>query len=66
MFACPECGCTEFYARRRCTLDIKVDGDNEFLDGVHPDDVGADIYDAEDPFGPYECVECGAEYDELC
>lgn len=63
MFVC-ECGCTEFYAHQRCTMDIKVDGDNNFLDTM-PDDANCAIYDAETPFGPYECVECGREYDYL-
>lgn len=45
-------------------MDVKVDGDNNFLDTM-PDDSWSSIYDAEDPFGPYECIECGAEYDTL-
>lgn len=64
MFACENCGCTEFYAHQRCTMDVKVDGNNNFLDTM-PDDCAQSIYDAETPFGPYECIDCGAEYDYL-
>lgn len=45
-------------------MDIKVNGNNDFLDTM-PEDSNGSIYDAEEPFGPYECVNCGAEYEKL-
>lgn len=64
MFACKSCGGTEFTAHQIVRMDIVVDGDNEYVGPVSPD-CAADIYDSEEPYGPYRCVSCGAEYDEL-
>lgn len=59
-----ECGCTEFYAHQVCHLDVVVDGDNEWL--RNPDnDTDAAIYHSGTPFGPYTCVSCGEEYDDI-
>lgn len=63
MKAC-KCGSHEFYARQVCRLDIIVDESNCFLKDIGPEGHTA-IYDAETPYGPYTCTECGAEYESL-
>ena len=60
-----ECGCEEFYAHQVCHLDIKVDGDGNFLDNVHVGYVEKDIYHSDPPFGPFVCVDCDKEYSKL-
>ena len=58
------CGCGRFYAHQVCHMDIIVDADNCFIENAS-EDAAAAIYDAQTPYGPYVCVECGAEYDDL-
>jgi rubredoxin len=52
------CGNTRFMAHQLCRHDVVVDGSNNF----ERDD---GIYDSETPYGPYQCTQCNAEYDEL-
>jgi|GEM_PF-2983036 len=52
------CGGSTFTGHQVCRHDVIVDGDNTFVDG-------RDIYDSENPYGPYTCLKCGAEYDDL-
>lgn len=67
-----KCGNEEFYAHQLCRLTVIVDGNKHFLSNpvrMNPD-TGVleeywDIYDAETPYGPYECTACGREYDEI-
>lgn len=58
------CGCDRFYAHQVCRMDVIVDADNDFIENPGGDAAEA-IYDAGDPYGPYQCVECGAEYASL-
>lgn len=59
---CKHCGGKEFFAHQVCRLNIIVDSDGEFLDNAHGDANQA-IYDAGNPYGPFQCCTCGAEYD---
>ena len=59
-----KCGCNRFYAHQVVRMDVICDGDGEFADNLEVG-VEAAIYDAETPYGPFQCVQCGAEYDEL-
>ena len=61
-FKC-ECGNDQFYAHQVCHLDVKVDGDNMFLNN-EPNDKSA-CYEAGTPFGPYTCTKCGKETEEI-
>jgi len=57
-------GCSKFIARQRCYHDIIVDNDNNFIQNdALPGQ--SSIYESEIPYGPYTCVKCGKEYDEL-
>ena len=52
------CGNDSFFAHQLMRHDVIVDAGGVFLK-----DQG--VYDAEHPYGPFACTECGAEYDEL-
>lgn len=58
-----KCGCTRFYAHQVCRVDVIVDKDNNFQGDITEGQVS--VYDAEEPYGPYTCMKCGAEYDSL-
>jgi hypothetical protein len=64
MFKC-KCGGTEFSAHQILRVDIVVDGDNEFIRNENELDDSLAIYDAEAPYGPYVCRNCGMEYDNM-
>lgn len=59
-----ECGHNRFYARQLLRADIIVDSNGEFAANIH-DDLAANVYEAERPYGPYQCELCGREYEEL-
>lgn len=59
---CKHCNGDTFFAHQVCRLDIIVDSEGEFLDNAHGDANQA-ISDAGDPYGPFQCCTCGAEYD---
>ena len=61
---CKYCGGEQFIAHQICRMDVLVDGNGDFIDGVHKD-LNLDIYDSESPYGPFQCCGCGAEYDAL-
>jgi hypothetical protein len=61
---CPKCGCNEFTAHQVCRHDVVVDSQNNYIRGLCGQE-DKDIYDAEDPYGPYSCLECHEVYDEL-
>lgn len=52
------CGSTVFNAHQRCYHDVTVDETGAFLE-----DKG--IYQSETPYGPFTCVVCQREYDEI-
>jgi len=52
------CGSDMFNAHQLARHDVVVDAG-----GIYQKDIG--VYDAEHPYGPFTCVQCGAEYDEL-
>lgn len=61
---CKHCGGEEFVAHQICRMEILVDGEGDYIDGVHKD-VALDIYDSEPAYGPFQCTGCGAEYGVL-
>lgn len=52
------CGSDEFNAHQLTRHDVIVDAA-----GAYKKDIG--VYDAEYPYGPFTCTQCGAEFDEL-
>ena len=52
------CGNELFGAHQQARHDVVVDAS-----GIFQRDIG--IYDSENPYGPYTCTKCGAEYEEL-
>jgi len=62
--ACGNCGCNRFTAKQICRVNVIVDDTNTFLDNQEPT-MHESIYDAENPFGEYTCVNCYETYDSL-
>lgn len=62
---CPMCGSTEFSAHQVIHVDVMVDIETGFFDGNISGDIGANICEVGDPYGPYTCMNCGFECDEL-
>lgn len=62
MRACKKCGCREFYGHQLVRMDVICTGEG-FERNIH-EDISTDIYDAEKPYGPFSCVDCGEQYDE--
>lgn len=58
-----KCGNDRFYAHQCVRLEVIVDEVGSFNSNM--EDIAAAIYDSEDPYGPYVCTKCGAEYDSL-
>lgn len=63
MEKCKFCGGTVFTARQVLRADVLVDGSGSFLDNF-PGGVEANC-DADDPYGEFQCIKCGATYSEL-
>lgn len=61
---CTICGGTLFGGHQNTHMDVIVTGDGLFHDNV-PGGADAGIYDSSQPYGPFQCVCCGAEYEEL-
>jgi len=55
---CPNCGCVEFTAHQQCYHDIVVSLNNTF-------ESDSGIYESETPYGPYGCINCDYECEEL-
>ena len=55
---CPVCGGTRFCAHQVAYRDVIVNEDGLFLKD-------AGIYESSDPYGPYQCVVCGREFESL-
>lgn len=64
MTCCEKCGGTRFIAHQLVRMDVIVDAEWNFIANVS-DKAESDIYDAEEPYGPYTCAECGMEYENL-
>lgn len=61
---CPNCGNDEFHAHQVCRMDVVVNADGEFQSNQFQA-AEMSIYDAEQPYGPFVCTKCGAEFEEL-
>ncbi|MEC7183129.1 MAG: hypothetical protein VXW15_10475 [Bdellovibrionota bacterium] len=61
-FRCSKCGCEEFYCNLRKHIIVIVNGSNKFLK-EHKEVKRS--YTDEEPYGPYECTNCGMLYNEL-
>ena len=62
------CGGDEFLARQVAYTEVMVDSGNNFLSNAPNHEGETDevcILDANAPYGPYKCTDCGKEYDEL-
>ena len=59
-----KCGCNRFYGHQVVRMNVICDENGDFDDNIEAG-VEAAIYDAGKPYGPFQCVQCGAEYDEL-
>lgn len=55
---CRRCKSERFIASQKVYMDVIVDGN-----GFYEDDL--EVKDAENPYGPYTCSVCGAEYESL-
>ena len=55
---CKTCGNSQFIGHQIIRADVMVNGN---LSGG----LEGHIYDAEKPDGPFTCICCGAEYEEL-
>ena len=62
VFSCSNCGSPNFFGNLRRHVIVVVDGDNKFIK-QHKE--GESSYRDEEPYGPYECCECGTLYNEL-
>lgn len=58
-----KCGCQQFAAHQIVRMDVVVDPNNDWIRNLTNDSTC--IYDAEEPYGPYTCIKCGAVYDSL-
>ena len=61
---CPKCGSVRFIGHQVLRADVIVDEDGEFLDNPEGG-LEAAVYDSGKPYGPFTCVKCGTEYDEI-
>ena len=52
------CGNDKFAAHQRCYHDVIVNSRNSFDEDLR-------IYESEHPYGPYTCMVCGTQYEEL-
>ena len=62
--SCANCGSKEFSANQIVRVNVVVDSQNNFLRNSS-DTLENSVYDADNPFGPYSCINCGEEYDDL-
>lgn len=52
-----KCGCNTFWGHNVYHLDVKVGEYKQWL-------ADGEVYDNLEPYGPFSCDQCGAEYDE--
>ncbi|MGN0485529.1 MAG: hypothetical protein ACI4HI_18475 [Lachnospiraceae bacterium] len=63
-YSCPYCGSKRFIGHQLIRADVYV-GENGEFDGNLPGGLETSIYDSERPYGPFTCLKCDAEFDEL-
>ena len=61
-FCCTKCNNDKFYGNLRKHIIVVVNGGNKFLK-EHKEVRSS--YSDEEPYGPYECTNCGMLYNEL-
>lgn len=61
---CPDCGKNEFSANQVCRVNVVVDNLNNFIRN-QDNNMESSVYDADNPFGPYSCMDCGFSFDEI-
>ena len=61
-----KCGNGNFLANQRCVVSVvvRVDNNGNFLENLTKD-WSSEVYDANDPEGPFICDLCNAEYDKI-
>lgn len=64
MMKCKICNGERFMAQLIVHMDVYVNGNGDF-DGDSLGDVDANTQHVGEPFGPFVCCQCGAEYEEL-
>lgn len=57
---CEKCGHNRFYAHQKAYLLVIVDDDGHFYDNIGSH---AEVIEANDPYGPFECTKCGHSHD---
>jgi hypothetical protein len=55
-----ECGNDRFSANQICRHEVYIDVHGNYLE-----DSPTGIFDADDPYGPFECTSCGKSYENL-
>jgi len=58
LYHCPYCGGKEFIGQQKISHSVIVDAEGNWVKDNS-------VYDSEDPFGPFECSNCGELFDEL-
>lgn len=61
---CKTCGNSQFIGHQIIRANVLVGGDGKFV-GNLSGGLEGHIYDAGKPYGPFTCICCGAEYEEL-
>lgn len=59
-----QCRHNRFYAHQLVRVGVIVNESGEFV-GNLSNDLGSAVYDTERPCGPFQCLNCGMEYDGL-
>lgn len=64
LYRCSFCGSERFTGHQFIRADVYVDGDGEF-DGSLSGSLEELFYGVRDSYGPFTCVKCSQEFDEL-
>jgi hypothetical protein len=59
-----KCGSNRFQAHQQLYVDVVVDDANYFMEDA-AETVEQSTYECSNPYGPYTCLGCHKEYDEL-
>lgn len=62
---CLDCGHEEFSGNQICRVNVVVDAKNNFIRNQEKT-MEASVYDADNPYGMYSCLNCGKEYEDVC